>query len=125
MSFLSSKTLTFFACQSDEKILACLLETCLMGIYAGLNKAMSCPCRNISIETENASSKQSRNVKLHILHHGSITISVNDLRCPKFDRILSYSDANDAVFCVSKQDAFTRELLHAWVYDVRGMGGSF
>ena len=125
MSFLSSKMITFFACQSDVKVLAGLLETCLTGIYTGLDSKMSCPCCSISIETEKVLSKQKRNVELHTLHYGSITISVTDIRCRKFPRLLPCDGAEDAVFCVSKQDTFTRELLDAWVYDVCGMGGAF
>ena len=124
MSFLSSKTRAFFVLQSNVKILACLLETCLTGSYTCLDKTMSCPSCNVSIDTENVSSKQTRNDKLHTLYHGSITISVTDIRCPKYDRRLLYDGANDAVFLVSKQDTFTRELLDAWVHDVFAMAGT-
>ena len=125
MSFLSSKTPKLSACQSDVKVLTCLLETCFTGTYTGLGKTMSCSCCNISIETENVSSQQTSNVKLHPLHHGSITISLTDIRCPKLDRLLPYDCADDAVFCVSKQDTFTRDLLDVRVYDVCGMGRTF
>ena len=86
---------------------------------------MPCPSCGTFIETENNSTKLSRVVNLHTLHHRTLEIFVTDVRCPECGRFLPYDGVYDSIFCLSKQDAFTRELFDAWVGDVCGMGGTF
>ena len=67
-------------------------------------------------------------MKSNALHHVSLPIFVTNTRCPECERLIPYDGADgsaNAIFCVSKHDTFTRELLDAWFYDVCGVGSSF
>ncbi len=86
---------------------------------------MSYPSCEIFIQTENNSTKLSRVVNLHTIHHGTLEIFATDVSFSECGRFLPYGGVYDSIFCLSKQDIFTRELLDAWVWDVCGMGGTF
>ena len=68
--------------------------------------------------------RNTREMLLHTLHHGSISIHVQDFRCECRNLIL-YDGMSQGLFCASRRHAFTRDLLDTWMFDVCGVGMSF
>ena len=62
--------------------------------------------------------------KLHTLHHGCIRIHVQDNMCVSGNAV-RYEGFTDKIFCATRFQAFTRELLEAWVFDFCGLGMTF
>ncbi len=64
-------------------------------------------------------------VNLTTATFGTATIGVHDKYCPKCHSISPYDGRGDGIFCISKTNAVTRELLELWMYSVCGMGNTF
>lgn len=62
---------------------------------------------------------------LHALDYKSFRINVTDVLCPISSNVVQYDGLDDAIFCVTKHHALTRELLDAWMCDTCGNGGTF
>lgn len=62
---------------------------------------------------------------LHTLHHGSVKIDFDDLRCNVCCRFTAYDGLHDRLFSVNKQHLFTRELLDVLMWDVCRFSGTF
>ena len=66
-----------------------------------------------------------RETLLHALHHGTVPIHINDLRCDVCGQINAYDGLDDGTFALDKNLVFTRELIDAWMWDMCGTGGTF
>ena len=66
----------------------------------------------------------SRLMHLHTLLHGRILIEVEDKICV-CGSMVWYDCLTDGVACASRYNAFTRELLDSWMFDVCGAGLMF
>ena len=63
-------------------------------------------------------------VTLHTMHHGSVIIHVQDFRC-ECENMIACDGMSDGLFCMTRQHVFKRGLLDAWIFDVCGVGMSF
>ncbi len=89
VSLISTKSRAFFACKSDEKVVECLSDTCSSRIYSIIDARLFCPICKSWIETGNVLPKHRRSVKLNTLHHGSLSIFITDIHCPKYERFIA------------------------------------
>lgn len=66
-----------------------------------------------------------RTVSLHTLHHGTVMLPVSDFVCHECKTIVPYDGLSDGTFYLNKKQAFTREILDIWLWDLCGAGGTF
>ena len=50
---------------------------------------------------------------------------LGDNNCRTFEKVIAYDGQDDALFCMVKYHAFTRELLDSWVHDICCTGITF
>ena len=131
--YASKKPRSFFPCVSDESRLISLLRMAhnakehpdLNAPFVGIDYTFICRRCEAEYYTHDHVLRARRTVWLHTLHHGSLRISVTDLKCPGCNSVVYYDGLDDSVFCVTKNHTLTRELLDAWVWDTCGNGGTF
>ena len=58
-----------------------------------------------------------REVTLYTLHHGSVFIYVQELRCER-ENMVAYDGMSNGLFCTTREHAFIRDLLDAWMLDI-------
>ena len=88
---------------------------------------MRCMSQGIAVVDEKSSPhflSESRAAWLHTMHHGCVRIIICDFRCECGNPIL-YGGLSKTEFCVNLQHVLIRELLDAWIFDLRGMGIPF
>ena len=93
--------------------------------FMGRDISTSCVSCDIEITIDNETETYTRKMNLNTLHHGSFHILVTDIRCPKHPIYISHDGFGDAIFCLNRTQAFTRELLDPWIMDICDSGGTF
>lgn len=116
VSYSSTKRRPFFSC-SDGNVLRWILETAKK---SGVNshrsiclqdEKLTCWRCNASMVSSFTTYHSSRRCNLRILHRGTITVPVVDMKCILCSNTIPYDVYDDALFCHSKMHIFTRELL--------------
>ncbi len=83
-------------------------------------------CGKCAMESDSAHKiSDARPVLLTTATFGTDTTGVHDKRCPTCCSIAPYVGSGDDIFCTSKANALTRELMDLWMYSVCDMGNIF
>ena len=93
--------------------------------FIGEDNSAYCEQSKVEVTNSNLDRIFSRLVMVHSLHHGTFQIGVPDYACPHFRRYTPYDGRSDALFCLSRRHAFSRELLDSWLCYLCGSGGTF
>ena len=77
--------------------------------FTGREISTSCVSCVTEITIDNETEIYTRKMNLNTLHHSSFHILVTDIRCPKYRRCIPYGGFGDAIFCLNRTQAFTKE----------------
>jgi len=136
-TFVSKMKRNVFPCKSENRITKNVMSTIRKkgndgrttqpeSYFFGIDFLLS--CSNCKKSSRNNVGKGwndiGRSALLHTLSYGSMKITVQDTLCD-CGAIIRYDGLSDGLFCASKHNVFTRELLDVWVFDVCGLGMTF
>lgn len=132
MEFVSRRIQNLFPCAAEELI----MQEAIAKYSSFQQKGDLCVFSDLEIicnkcnttvriqEGVHDTFRQERTVWLHTLAHGSVEIVVCDFYCV-CGTIVRYDGLFDGLFSILHQNAFSREVLDSWVYDVCCLGLTF
>lgn len=126
--YASTMPRNFFPCKSDENALKLVIQMISSRTRQSNQTSafrdgnVRCNKCQLMLNGGEKESVEQRSTTLHTLHHGSVDIMVEDVRCSNCCSTVRYYGFDDALFCSSKTNVLTRELLDYWLHGVCATG---
>lgn len=126
--YASTMSRNFFPCKSDENPLSHVIQMISSRTRPGNQSSafrdgnIRCNKCQLMLNGGEMESVEQRSTTLHTLHHGSVDVIVEDVRCSSCCSTVPYDGFDDALFCSFKTNVFTRELLDYWLHGVCATG---
>ncbi len=131
--YVATRKRPILSCPSDVSSIREIMRRVSEGKKRGLQIVVKdeltvcdgCRCEFLNDDQLRNYSPSHREVTMHTLGHGSITIFVTDFTCLACRRVNHFDGADCGLFAATSRSVYCRDLLDFWLYHSACLGGTF